>query len=617
MDPHTLKVLEYHKITGRLADRCACSLGRRRAEALKPRSDLAWVRARLEETSQARQALQDEGHVPFGGLTDIGELLSRARAGRMLDGHEILQVAAAARAGRLVGDYFARAAEAAPDLASLADRLGTYEELEAEVERRLDEEGEVREDASDALVSLRRREGVLRERIQHSLESIADEAARQGRARERLIVQRNGRYCIPIRAQEQSRFPGIVHDRSDSGATVFIEPQTIVERGNELRDTELAIEEEIKRILRELSGLIGSWAEPLERDQRTLGVLDFIVAKAGLAGQMGATHPRVRDDRTFDLRAARHPLLTGGVVPVNVWAGEDFATLVITGPNTGGKTVEVAFEDLLRQLEGSRRALDRQRAETSRTRAGLEELRQEHEERLEQLRSQEEQALEEGFEEALEVVREAEEEARAIIAELQRQPRQSKVTEQGRQRLAQTRREMEEKLQAVRESRQPEAEPEEAGEAEPEAELHAGDLVHVTSLARDGRVTRVLGDGTAQVQVGGMTVEARADELAPPKEPPSEEAQRLAEAMRVRKSLTFSDEIDIRGTTVDEAISALGKYLDDAMLAGASRVRIIHGKGTGALREGVHEFLAGHKYVSSFALADLSEGGAGATEVRL
>jgi DNA mismatch repair protein MutS2 len=803
MDAHTLKVLEYHKITGRLADHCACSLGRRRAEALKPRSDLAWVRARLEETSQARRALQDEGHVPFGGLTDIGELLSRARAGRMLDGHEVLQVAAAARAGRLVGDYFARAAEVAPDLAALADRLGTYEELEAEVERRLDEEGQVREDASDTLVGLRRREGVLRERIQHSLESIADEAVRQGRARERLIVQRSGRYCIPIRAQEQSRFPGIVHDRSDSGATVFIEPQTIVERGNELRDTELAIEEEIKRILRELSGLIGSWAEPLERDQRTLGVLDFIVAKAGLAGQMGATHPRVRDDRTFDLRAARHPLLTGEVVPVNVWAGEDFATLVITGPNTGGKTValktmglltlmaqsgmhvpadagteiavfdsvfadigdeqsieqslstfsshmtqivkvlqrveadrrraerhgqdghvntlvlldeigagtdptegaalaqaileelhaagcvtiatthyndlkvfayategvenasvefdvrtlaptyhlrighpgssnalqiarrlglprritrrgaqfldedEVAFEDLLRQLEGSRRALDRQRAETSRTRADLEELRQEHEEPLEQLRGQEEQALEEGFEEALEVVREAEEEARAIIAELQRQPRQSKVTEQGRQRLAQTRREMEEKLQAVRESRQAEAEPEQAEEPAPEAELHAGDLVHVTSLARDGRVTRVLEDGTAQVQVGGMTVEARAAELAPPKEPPSEEAQRLAEAMRVRKSLTFADEIDIRGMTVDEAISALGKYLDDAMLAGASRVRIIHGKGTGALREGVHEFLARHKYVSSFALADLSEGGAGATEVRL
>ncbi len=805
MDAHTLKVLEYEKIIARLADRCACTLGRRRAEALKPHTDVTWVEARLEETSQARRALADEGHVPFGGLTDIGELLDRARAGRMMEGHEILRVAAAARASRLVGEYFARAADQAPDLFAMADRLGTYEELEAEAERCLDEEGEVREDASDTLVSLRRREASLHDRIQGELAEMAESAVSRGYARERLIVRRSGRYCIPIRAGEQSHFPGIVHDRSDSGATVFIEPQRVVERGNELRDTELAIEEEIKRILRELSGIIGAWAEALERDQRTLGVLDFIVAKARLAGEMGATHPRIREDGVISLRSARHPLLTGEVVPIDVRAGDDFRTLVITGPNTGGKTValktaglltlmaqsgmhvpadagtevavrdyvfadigdeqsieqslstfsshmtqivkiihrvdaearraqrhgekpgvnalvlldeigagtdptegaalaqaileelhaagcvtiatthyndlkvfaymtegvenasvefdartleptyhlrigqpgssnalqiarrlglprritrrgsefldedDVAFEDLMRQLEGSRRALDRQRMEARQARADLDELRREHEERLEQLRSQEEQALEEGFEEALEIVREAEEEARAIIAELQRQPRQSRVTEQGRQRLGEMRQEAERKLRSLQQARAQRTETEQAevAEAEPELELHAGDLVHVTSLGRDGTVARVLEDGTAEVRVGKMTVEVRVQELGPPKEPPSEEAQRLAEQMRMRKSLTFSDEIDLRGMTVGEAISELEKYLDDAMLAGATRVRIIHGKGTGALREGVHKFLSGHPHVSGFALASMSEGGAGATEVRL
>jgi len=347
MDAHTLRVLEYQKITARLAAGCACTLGSRRVEALKPHSDVAWVEARLEETSQARRALADEGDVPFGGLTDIGEPINRARTGRMLEGHEILRVAAAARASRLVAEYFTRAADQAPDLFAMADRLGTYEELESEAKRCLDEEGEVREDASQALVNLRRRETSLHERIRAELEALAEHAVRRGLSRERLIVQRSGRYCIPIRAPEQSRFPGIVHDRSDSGATVFIEPQRIVERGNELRDTELAIEEEIRRILRELSGVIGAWAEALERDQRTLGLLDFIVAKARLAGEMGATNPRVGDEGVLSLRSARHPLLTGQVVPIDVWAGDDFRTLVITGPNTGGKTVALKTVGLL------------------------------------------------------------------------------------------------------------------------------------------------------------------------------------------------------------------------------------------------------------------------------
>ncbi|HUS79788.1 MAG TPA: Smr/MutS family protein, partial [Armatimonadota bacterium] len=134
---------------------------------------------------------------------------------------------------------------------------------------------------------------------------------------------------------------------------------------------------------------------------------------------------------------------------------------------------------------------------------------------------------------------------------------------------------------------------------------------------RDGTVARVLDDGRVEVEVGAMTVEADAAELQPPRHPPDEEARALADRMQARKSLTLEDEIDLRGTTVDEAIAALEKYLDDAMLAGASQVRIIHGKGTGALREGIHDFLRGHRYVSGFRLADMSEGGSGATEVRL
>ncbi|MGC9317359.1 MAG: endonuclease MutS2, partial [Armatimonadota bacterium] len=235
-----------------------------------------------------------------------------------------------------------------PDLADFSERLGLYEDLEERVERAIDEEGEVRDDASHELVRLRRREEDLREALHERLERILDRAAQSGAARERLIVQRGGRYCIPVASQHQNRVPGIIHDRSDSGATVFLEPQEVVDLGNRLRDAELAIEDEIRRILMELSQLIGTLASSLEADQRTLGVLDFICAKARLARRMGATNPMVREDRVFSLRGARHPMLTPEeVVPIDVWGGEAFNTLIITGPNTGGKTVALKTVGLL------------------------------------------------------------------------------------------------------------------------------------------------------------------------------------------------------------------------------------------------------------------------------
>lgn len=810
MDAHTLDVLEYHKIIARLADCCSCSLGRAGTERLRPRNDAAWVRERLVETGQARIVLQEHGRPPFGGVGDISDLLKQARAGRMLEGAEILRVNANARSARMIGDYFAQARDDAPLLAEFADRLGVYEELEERVERALDDHGEVRDDASDELVRLRRSEEDLRGELQERMESVLDRAVRSGAARERIVVQRAGRYCIPVASSHQSRVPGIIHDRSDSGATVFIEPQEVVPRGNRLRETELAIEEEIRRILRELSRLIGTLSDSLSADMEALAALDFIVAKARLAQQMGATQPAVRDDRVIDLKGARHPLLTGEVVPIDVHVGEEFTTIIITGPNTGGKTVaiktvglltvmaqsglhipadpgseiavfeeifadigdeqsieqslstfsshmtqivkiihrlaaherrhqkkgvdapvnalvlldevgagtdptegaalaqaiierlhasgaitictthynelkgfayategienasvefdvrtlrptyrlrigeagssnalqiaqrlglpraitrraeafidpdQVAFEDLIRRVEGSRRAMDRQQSEAHRARMEAERLRREREEQIEDLERRREQALEEGFSEALDVVREAEEEARSIIAELQRQPKQSKVTDEGRKRLAEMRRKAEERLREIREERREREkrreQPPEKQEAEPEpalGEVHAGDRVHVTSLGRDAEVLRALDSGAVEVRVGNMTVETTLDDLAPAAQQVSAEAQEIHKRMQVRKSMELEDEIDVRGMTVDEAISELSKWLDDAMLAGATHLRIIHGKGTGALREGIHEYLRKHRYVSDFALADLSEGGSGATEVRL
>lgn len=810
MDAHTLKVLEYPKIIALLTEQCACSLGIGRAEQLKPRNDADWIRARLTETAQARILLLEQGRPPFGGLSDISDLLERAKAGRILEGSELRQVAANARGSRLVGDYFAEGREEAPELAELAERLGIYDRLEERVERAIDDHGEVRDDASEELVRLRRSEEDLRAVINERLGGILERATRAGTAREFMIVQRQGRYCIPIASQHQSRVPGIIHDRSDSGATVFIEPQEIVARGNRLRETVLAIDEEIRRILQELSQLAGSLSGALAADQRTLGILDFIMARAKLAQKMGATKPHVRTDRVFSLRSARHPLLPGDVVPITIWAGEQFNTIIVTGPNTGGKTValktagllalmaqsgmhipaepgsevavfeeifadigdeqsieqslstfsshmtqivkiihrvsaherrhakkgvdapvnalvlldeigagtdptegaalgqaiiqrlhdagcitivtthyndlkafayategienasvefdvrtlrptyrlrigeagssnaldiaqrlglpraitgraeealdpeSIAFEDLIRQVEGSRRAMDRQQTEAHQARVRAEQLEREREEQIEQLERHRAEALEEGYGEALEVVREAEEEARAIIARLQRQPKQSQVTEEGRKRLAQMRQKAERRLDEVRRERRKldaekdaQAEPEKAAAAPEPLEVHAGDRVHVPSLGRDAEVVRVKDGGTAEVRVGNMTVETRIDELEPSRRQVSEEAQEIHRRMQASKSISFEEEIDIRGMTVDEAIADLSKYLDDAMLAGVSHVRIIHGKGTGALREGIHNYLRGHRYVSGFELAELGKGGSGATEVRL
>ncbi len=272
--------------------------------------------------------------------------------------------------------------------------------------------------------------------------------------------------------------------------------------------------------------------------------------------------------------------------------------------------------------------MDRQQTEAQKARRRAEELQREREEQIERLEKRREEALEEGFEEALEIVREAEDEARAIIAQLQRQPKQSRVTEEGRRRLAEMREQAEERLEQIRREReerelQRQQAPEAESEAEPETEepepmeVHAGDRVYVPSLSRDAEVTRALENGTVEVRVGAMTVETQREELRPPRQQVSDEAKQIHREMQAKKSMTFDEEIDLRGMTVDEAVTDLAKYLDDAMLAGVSEVRIIHGKGTGALREGVHDYLRKHRYVSEFSLADVREGGSGATEVRL
>ena len=347
MDERTLRVLEYEKIKALLGEQAACSLGKRLAARLAPSRDPERVRRSLADTSEARRLLQTYGAPPLGGLTDIHAQAARARAGGALAPDELLQVAAAIRCARRMGEYLAEGEKEAPRLADLGERLSRHDDLEDEIHRCIDDEGNVQGDASPELSRLLNRAEVLERRVRERIEAILRREAERGLLQDPVIVQRAGRFCLPVQATQQSRFAGIIHDRSDSGATVFMEPLEAVEAGNALRETQLQIEAEVERILRALSARVGGAAEALAANLRTLGQLDFIFARGRLAARMGATEPRLVDEPRLRLTGARHPLITGDVVPVDVWLGDEFATLVITGPNTGGKTVTLKTVGLL------------------------------------------------------------------------------------------------------------------------------------------------------------------------------------------------------------------------------------------------------------------------------
>ncbi|MFQ6099221.1 MAG: endonuclease MutS2, partial [Armatimonadota bacterium] len=568
----------------------------------------------------------------------------------------------------------------------------------------------------------------------------------------------------------------------DTGATVFMEPQAIVPIGNELRQTQLDAEQEVLRILKSLTAEVGASAASILQDLDTMGELDLISAKARLADMMDAAPPALDQTGYLSLMRARHPLLTDDVVPIDVYLGRDFRVLLITGPNTGGKTVtlktvgllclmaqsglhipaesgsrvpvfnqifadigdeqsieqslstfsshmtqiisilrrmnrrtlvlldevgagtdpsegaalaraileallqertcramatthsndlkafayttegienacvefdpetlrptfhlaigvpgssnafEIAarlgleqrivdrarhhlgqgrrsIETIIRRMQRLRAELERERASAGRVRAEVDVLAAKYEAELAHLEAQRDDALRVSYEEAEEIVCRAEREAARIIGEMQRQPRQSKVTQEGRERLMRMRQEV---LKQKRAALEPEPEPE-----GPPPDIRPGDLVHIRGMDQQGVALGPPVDGRVTVQVGQMRVEARAHDLELAEEYEDDSVRDAAAKLRLDKSLQTRAEIHLRGMTVDESIAELEKYLDDVFLSGQKCVRIVHGKGTGALRRGIHQYLRQHPHVKSFTMADRDAGGEGVTVVNL
>jgi len=347
MDERTLKRLEYDKILSRLADCTLSPLGRERALSLRPVTDRETISRWQDQTSEACTLLRLEPGAALGGWQDIRRPLERARRGAVLEAEELFAVAQTVRAARLAKSFFAERTGKYPLLEEIALKLGNFAAMEHRLAAAVQPGGEITDQASPELAQIRRRLLRAQQQIKERLENIIRSPVYQKYLQDPIVTIREGRYVVPVKQEYRAQVPGIIHDQSASGATLFIEPMAVVEANNEMRRLQAAEKQEIVRILTELSVLVARQGEELVASLAVLGELELILARARYSQRLDARAPDILPAAALRLHHARHPLLTGDVVPVSVHLGFAFDTLVITGPNTGGKTVTLKTVGLL------------------------------------------------------------------------------------------------------------------------------------------------------------------------------------------------------------------------------------------------------------------------------
>jgi DNA mismatch repair protein MutS2 len=341
MNSHSQRVLEYEAIREKLVGQASCSLGQERVLEMQPSSREEEVRRWQRETTEAVRLLDLPGSTPLGGIHNVRPALRAASVGGMLEPHALLEVADTAAAGRKLKSYLLQRQENIPTLAELARRIDEFPHVEQAIHEAISDNAEVRDDASPTLSRLRKELRIVRARMMDRLNSMLRSSAYRDMIQDPVITTRDGRFCIPVKSEYRVAFGGLVHDQSSSGATVFMEPAAVVELGNELRQVEAKERHEVERVLRELTAHVGRHAEEMGETLDTLAELDFIFARGKLSIAMDASEPQVNGEGFVGLRRARHPLLTGPVVPIDIDLGRGYTVLVITGPNTGGKTVSL------------------------------------------------------------------------------------------------------------------------------------------------------------------------------------------------------------------------------------------------------------------------------------
>ncbi len=348
MKERTLRVLEYDKIIERLRGECCSALTRARVAELKPMTDFRLIEDELACTDEAVTVLLKKGAPPLGNFYDISGIVRLAAREGSLTPKELLEVAYNLSSARRTSEFLKRDLPELPTIDGLASAISVLKGIEDDIERCIISEDEIADGASSELRRIRRAILKQNEDIRIKINQIVNSAENRVFLQDALVTMRQGRYVIPVKAEHKSRLSGIVHDQSGSGATLFIEPQTIVNMNNELRELELAEKQEIIRILKELSAQVGLEEVRINANQNILERLDFLFAKGRLACDMRAARPSLNRNGAVVLKKARHPLIDPKkVVPIDLSIGESYNILVITGPNTGGKTVSLKTVGLL------------------------------------------------------------------------------------------------------------------------------------------------------------------------------------------------------------------------------------------------------------------------------
>ncbi|MBA4601677.1 endonuclease MutS2 [Thermoactinomyces mirandus] len=342
MEQWTLKSLEYAQVKELLKKQAATVLGKEKVDQLMPEARMERVKDRLDSTQEGMDVIRLKGDVPFGGVRDIRASIRRAEMEGMLSETECLDVASTISAGRKIKSFLRQIEEEAatlPILRGLTEQVASLDTIEKEILRSIDEQAVVKDQASPGLGKIRSQIGEARKRINQILQEMIRNPHYTKMMQEAIITQRFDRYVIPVKMEYRSRFPGIVHDQSSSGATLFIEPEAVVKWNNRLRELELSGKKEVEKVLRRLTGVIGEEAEALRKNTEILAELDLIMACARFGYQVKGVVPRISRS-TLKLKKARHPLINAkDVVPIDLEMGESYQAIIITGPNTGGKTV--------------------------------------------------------------------------------------------------------------------------------------------------------------------------------------------------------------------------------------------------------------------------------------
>ena len=790
MNEKALKTLEYHKIIAKLADYAHSADAKARCMALRPGTDLAEIKLLQLQTKDALTRLFKNGPVSFSGVNDIRASLKRLKIGGVLSTLELLRVCSLLEAAKRAKAFSRTATEDDPtagdSLAEMFAQLEPLTPLYDEIRRCILSEDEIADDASPALRSIRRSMRGMNDKIRAQMNALINNTTTRSYLQDTVITMRDGRYCLPVKAEAKSQIPGMVHDQSSSGSTLFIEPMAVVNLNNEYKELLLKEQDEIEVILAALSNLTAEYSVHLQTDYNILTELDFIFAKASYAKDYNGIAPTFNDKGRIHIRKGRHPLLDPKkVVPIDVTLGEDFNLLVVTGPNTGGKTVSLktvglltlmgqaglhipasdrselsifeevfadigdeqsieqslstfsshmtnivrileqvndrslvlfdelcagtdptegaalaisilsrlqlcgarimatthyselkvfalstpgvenaccefdvntlsptyrlligipgksnafaisaklglseelitdakqrisendeSFEDLLADLEKSRLTIEREELEINQYKQEIQALKEKLEQKQERLEQSRDKVLREANEQAYHILKEAKDIADETIRNFNKYGKAAApISEMEKERTK-----LRGKMDAAAGKMSDRKKVSQQSHKTPK-NLRIGDSVKVLSMNLNGTVhTLPNAKGDLYVQMGILRSLVNIKDLILLSDETAPTGKKFhktgAGKLKMSKSASVSAEINLIGKTTDEAISLLDKYLDDAYLAHLPSVRIVHGKGTGALRNAVQSHLRRLKYIKSFHLGEFGEGDSGVT----